>query len=177
MKEMAFGIATTCLVAAACSGEPVPVVPDPGAGGGTGVAGHAGSPIFAILPPPAARGGSPVIAILPPPAERGGALGKGGAPGTGGQGGYAGATPNRACSTDADCLRNEVCQGASNCPPGAICILPSRPGVCVPKATCPAGTGVRSDSSCGPVVLPNLGTQSDLRARAADARPDCGGRR
>lgn len=40
--------------------------------------------------------------------------------------------PN-ACMTDDDCRLDEKCQGASYCPPDALCITPSGKGRCVPN--------------------------------------------
>jgi subtilisin-like proprotein convertase family protein len=46
------------------------------------------------------------------------------------------------CRTDADCAPEERCEGATNCPPGAYCILSAQPGQCVPD-TC------TSHAQCG----------------------------
>jgi hypothetical protein len=58
------------------------------------------------------------------------------------------------CQTDTDCLPTEKCSGAINCPDGAMCILPSRPGTCILKT--PVACSTAKDCATGEVCVQTI---------------------
>ena len=66
-------------------------------------------------------------------------------------------TPAQDCFTDEECPPGEVCEGASICDPGYMCILPDSPGTCVEPPDecwtdddCPPGEECVGASVCPP---------------------------
>jgi hypothetical protein len=165
------GLMATCLVASACSG----VVVDPhGTGGQTGtstggteaqcrsaadcaadeqcVFGTTSCPpgAYCILPasgtckPRTGQGGAPGIGGT---SSRGGTTGSGGSVSKGG-------TSSIGCCSNADCAPGQTCSGASCCPVGAICILPSKPGVCQGPVPCATSADCPTGQACVQVIFP-----------------------
>ncbi len=170
------GLMATCLVASACSG----VVVDPHGNGGqagtsTGgteaqchsaadcaadeqcVFGTAACPpgAYCILPASgtcqprmgqggASQGGAPGI---------GGSLARGGTTSNGGSVGKGGASSFGCCS-NADCAPGQTCSGAACCPVGAICILPSKAGVCQGPVQCATSADCPTGQTCVQVIFP-----------------------
>lgn len=59
------------------------------------------------------------------------------------------------CWDNGDCAQGSHCEGAITCPCGALCIVPSQPGKCIPDepvclsdADCPSGTHCELETIC-----------------------------
>jgi hypothetical protein len=88
-------------------------------------------------------------------AEAGGQSGAtGGAGQATGSGGAGGSFGSKSCWTSADCAPDEACEGARACPQGAMCILPSSPGVCTQTTKCSTDQECKQGETCEQVIFP-----------------------